>query len=279
MARDRIDVIADDDDWADKNSPFALVSRLKNWPVKDLVALSLCVIAAGAIAVNALFLQTGPHPAPIFALAPPEPPKVAPVAAAGPRAASPDATGAVTVLLPRPRPAEIAAVRPAEATRTDGQGLRPRGELISGIQRELAQRGFYDGPLDGFYGPKTDSAIRDFEQAARLRPSIEPNETLLAAIIRSTVTFGRPMPPAVIPVASRPDPLGELIAPPAKKILAVQRALSLYGYGQIHQNGILDPDTEAAIEKFERDRKLPVTGQVTDRVMRELAVVTGRPLE
>jgi hypothetical protein len=34
-----------------------------------------------------------------------------------------------------------------------------------------------------------------------------------------------------------------------------------------------------AIEKFERSRRLPVTGQVTDRLIRELAVVTGRPLE
>ena len=37
--------------------------------------------------------------------------------------------------------------------------------------------------------------------------------------------------------------------------------------------------TRAAIEKFERDRGLPVTGQISDRLVRELAAMTGRPLE
>ena len=43
--------------------------------------------------------------------------------------------------------------------------------------------------------------------------------------------------------------------------------------------GIVDAETEAAIERFERERKLPITGQASDRVARELAAMTGRPLE
>jgi peptidoglycan hydrolase-like protein with peptidoglycan-binding domain len=62
-------------------------------------------------------------------------------------------------------------------------------------------------------------------------------------------------------------------------VTAVQRALSDFGYGQIKPTGVYDPDTRAAIEKFERDHKLPVTGQLSDRVVRELAAMTGRPLE
>jgi hypothetical protein len=34
-----------------------------------------------------------------------------------------------------------------------------------------------------------------------------------------------------------------------------------------------------AIEKFERDRNLPVTGKISDRFVRELSSMTGRPLE
>ncbi|HEY5217766.1 MAG TPA: peptidoglycan-binding protein, partial [Pseudolabrys sp.] len=30
---------------------------------------------------------------------------------------------------------------------------------------------------------------------------------------------------------------------------------------------------------FERDHRLPVTGQISDRFVRELAAMTGRPLE
>ena len=36
---------------------------------------------------------------------------------------------------------------------------------------------------------------------------------------------------------------------------------------------------EVAIERFERERRLPITGQISDRFTRELAAVTGRPLE
>jgi peptidoglycan hydrolase-like protein with peptidoglycan-binding domain len=66
---------------------------------------------------------------------------------------------------------------------------------------------------------------------------------------------------------------------PSKRVLAVQRALADFGYAQIKPTGVLDPETQVAIERFERERKLPVTGQVSDRVARELASITGRPLE
>jgi peptidoglycan hydrolase-like protein with peptidoglycan-binding domain len=76
-------------------------------------------------------------------------------------------------------------------------------------------------------------------------------------------------PPAALP--DRPAP--------SKRVVAVQRALAEYGYGQIKPTGLVDAETQAAIEKFERERKLPVTGQPSDRVTRELAALTGRPLE
>ena len=44
-------------------------------------------------------------------------------------------------------------------------------------------------------------------------------------------------------------------------------------------SGTYDPETRAAIERFERERKLPVSGQVSDRLTRELSAMTGRPLE
>src|SRR5207244_8881235 len=65
----------------------------------------------------------------------------------------------------------------------------------------------------------------------------------------------------------------------SNRIIALQRALADYGYGQIRPTGIIDGDTRAAIEQFERERKLPITGQASDRVVRELAAMTGRPLE
>jgi peptidoglycan hydrolase-like protein with peptidoglycan-binding domain len=62
-------------------------------------------------------------------------------------------------------------------------------------------------------------------------------------------------------------------------VAAVQRTLTEYGYGQLKPTGTMSADTLAAIQKFERERKIPVTGQITDRLVHELAAVTGRPVE
>jgi hypothetical protein len=43
--------------------------------------------------------------------------------------------------------------------------------------------------------------------------------------------------------------------------------------------GTIGADTQAAISKFERDRKLPVTGQMSDRLVKELTAMTGRPID
>ncbi len=76
----------------------------------------------------------------------------------------------------------------------------------------------------------------------------------------------------------RNDPIAELIGP-SPRIMAVQRVLTEYGYGQIKPSGFLDRPTSAAIEKFERERKLPVTGRVSDRLVDDLAEMVGHPVE
>ena len=75
----------------------------------------------------------------------------------------------------------------------------------------------------------------------------------------------------------RPPPQGDLHL--LNKVAAVQRALTEYGYGQLKPTGVIGTDTQAAIQKFERDRKMPVTGQLSDRLIRDLTVLTGRPIE
>ncbi len=80
-------------------------------------------------------------------------------------------------------------------------------------------------------------------------------------------------------VAARPnDPIAQLIGM-SSRIMAVQRALSDYGYGQIRPSGIVDEPTRAAIERFERERGLPVTGKMSNRLVSELAAMIGHPLD
>jgi peptidoglycan hydrolase-like protein with peptidoglycan-binding domain len=221
-------------------------SRLVHWHLREWLVVIGAVFVVGTVVVNALFLQDGPHPSPFFA-----------------KGTTVPAPKTLPMTLPRPRPIEIRA----DLSTNSVQG-RSRAQIVADIQRELAQRGFYDGPADGNYSPKTDIAIRDFEHAAQMRPSTEPDETLLRTITHSTIKAP--------PVAG--DPIAGLLSP-SKRLIALQRALIDYGYGNIKATGSYDPPTRGAIEAFERSRKLPVTGLVSDRMTRELAAMTGRPLE
>lgn len=252
---------------------------------RDAIAAVVAAAALTAVIVNAAFLQTGPHPAPMFASKPVPSPVPAPksIRVVGQEFTGPPPQSALPKTRPvesdlskseplKPEPAKPDITRP-EAPITQ----RPRNEVIADIQRELTRRGFYDGAADGVFGPKTNAAMRDFEQASGLRPGAEPNEVFLRALMRSPAKAGPQGAAAVRPPAS--DPIAELIAPSSKRIFAVQRALTDYGYGQFRPNGSLGPETKAAIESFERARKLPVTGQISPRLMRELAIVTGRDLD
>jgi peptidoglycan hydrolase-like protein with peptidoglycan-binding domain len=239
--------------------------RRIGWGAGEAVAVLAGTGVGLAIVVNALFLQSGPHPAPLFRSSPVPP------------AVPTDATSTAAVAMPRPRPPEAATPKMSETTapKMELQAIaRTPGETLAEIQRELGRRGFYDGPIDGMHGPRTDSAIRDFEQAAGLKAGVQQNEALLQAILKSGATAAQPpRPPA--PVSSRNDAIAELLMP-AKRVTAIQRALTQFGYGQIKPTGVVDNETRAAIEKFERDHKLPVTGQPSERLARELAVATGR---
>jgi hypothetical protein len=194
---DLFDDAAEDEDPSDRRSRWrALVAR-----PKDLVSLGLAVAATAGIILNALFLQSGPHPAPIFA------------ALSNP--ASAESTSSITAALPRPRP------------------------------------------------PQLDHSGND----------------LFAPIV---VSVGKPAPAktgmAPSPAASpRQDSIADLLDS-SSRLVAVQEVLTQFGYGQIKPTGILGPETKAAIEKFERERKLPVTGQMSERLVRELAVVKGGAL-
>jgi peptidoglycan hydrolase-like protein with peptidoglycan-binding domain len=116
-----------------------------------------------------------------------------------------------------------------------------------------------------------------------LKPAESKAGDPVANLLRTTAaapaaSANIPRPPAPIPAASR----NETIANPvlgSRRVAAVQRALTEYGYGQLKPTGTIGSDTQAAIQKFERDRKIPVTGQMSDRLVRELAAMIGHPVD
>jgi peptidoglycan hydrolase-like protein with peptidoglycan-binding domain len=276
----------------------------------DSLGILAATVATGAVLANALFLQVAPHPAPMMAVKPR--PVASDITSSLPR--TPPLARRSEVVAPKvepviAKPDAIAAKPDPIAAKIDAPSAARTRAIVTDIQRELSRRGFFDGPVDGVYGPKTDAAIRDFEQAAGLKGNSQPDDALLKLIMRSAVHAATPAAPAAAPartatttpaparaappapaaistptstsVPRPPAPIGRAAnaAAPAKRIISVQRALADFGYGQVAPTGVMGAETKTAIERFERERKLPVTGQVSDRLLRELAAVTGRPLE
>ena len=214
-----------------------LAMRLLLHSPKDMVAAALAVAAVIGILTNALFLQAGRHPSPMFGSSVVTLP--APVAA---------------VALPRPRPVE-AAVRAAEPIAAEARPVEARSVEVKPVEKSV-------DPMTNLVVKSTGSA-----PAAAHAANPAPKPSTAAAVAPSSVM----RPPASIPVS------GPSTA--SKRIAAVQRALTEYGYGQLKPTGTIGSDTQAAIQKFERDRKLPVTGQMSDRVVKELAAMIGHPVE
>jgi peptidoglycan hydrolase-like protein with peptidoglycan-binding domain len=76
----------------------------------------------------------------------------------------------------------------------------------------------------------------------------------------------------------RNDPIAELIGP-SQRIQAIQRVLSEYGYGQLKPSGVLDDATTQAIERFEREHKLPVSGRISDKLVGALGAMAGHSID
>jgi hypothetical protein len=124
---------------------------------------------------------------------------------------------------------------------------------------------------------------------APLPPARPPEVVTPAAAIT-------PAPPATLAPAPAPpvakpagrDPIGDLIrgvdpatvaGKDAAKVAAAQKALTKLGYAALKSDGVIGPGTRQAIEKFERDRRLPVTGELGPRTVRELSAQAGMPIE
>jgi hypothetical protein len=196
-----------------------LAMRMLLHSPKDMAAGLLAFAACSAIVANALFLQTGQHPSPMFGTA-------VHLSASSP--------------LPRPRPVE------ADAANSEPRLAEPR----------LAEPRLIE--------PRTNDPLANIIKATSGSP-------LSSTPMTSAPPVNVMRPPAPIPAPVQ--------ITGSRRVAAVQRALSENGYGQLRATGTIGADTQAAIQKFERERHMVVTGQMSDRLVKELTIVTGHPIE
>jgi peptidoglycan hydrolase-like protein with peptidoglycan-binding domain len=136
--------------------------------------------------------------------------------------------------------------------------------MVEAVQRELALSGFYTGPVDGLPGRRTKTSIAAYQKANGLAPTGEASQDLVDHIrlTREIVAASGMTDETGLP--QRSDP-----------IRRVQSVLSELGYLPGTIDGFLGEQTRDAIRQFERDRHLPVTGDVTEALMAELAKTSG----
>jgi Putative peptidoglycan binding domain len=212
-----------------------LMMRIFLHSPKDVLAGLLAAAAICAILANALFLQAGRHPSPMF----------------GSVVTLPSSQTTVASPLPRPRPVELIS-RPVEAEPPEIRPVEVKGADPRHVEIRSAD-------------PKGDA------KSDSRNPDPLANLVVKSTGAPAATPANMARPPAPIPATAQ--------SAGARRVAAVQRALTQYGYGQLKATGAVGSDTQAAITKFERDRKLPVTGQMSDRLVKELTAMIGHPID
>ncbi len=192
--------------------------------------------AMGFVWANALLWQSGPHPAPLFG---------------GSDTSVIHQTGSLKFLTV----SRDAAPLPQLRDELDEQYYRD-------LQSALKSLGYYSGDVDGIVGPMTRGAISAYQTAkgvpANGRPTIQLYQDIRQAARQASQDVG-----------------SASLADDHQTILSLQRVLADLGYGPGPVNGELTTSTEDAIRRFEADRGMPLTGRVSDTVLRELSSISG----
>jgi peptidoglycan hydrolase-like protein with peptidoglycan-binding domain len=203
-----------------------------------LATLALGGLCA-AIVVNAVVGQTGRHPAPMIAT------KSGHIPATIAQALEDGDTARMTL-------AQFA--RHSDVTAPESQ----QRMVVAAIQQQLTDLGNYEGEVDGLPGPKTEEAIKAYQRKHDLQVDGKATAELL-----DRIRFNRRI--AEIAKPSVPDP----------RVQLVQSGLSELGYSPGPVDGLLGDQTRDAIRKFERDRRLPASGEISVRLIDELRKITG----
>lgn len=208
---------------------------------KDTLAGLVAVAAISAIVANALFLQTGRHPAPMFGTVINLP-----------------APSSVPLSNPLPRPRPVGA---------DTSPLEPRATEFRAEPKSVEPKSVEPKPVERVAERAPEKPV---EATASTPRSADP----LTNLVKQTTST-----PSSVAVARPPAPIPAQQSPAVRRIAGVQRALSEYGCGNLKVTGAMSGETQSAIQKFEREHKMQVTGQVSDRLLRELAAAIGHPVE
>ena len=133
---------------------------------------------------------------------------------------------------------------------------------VAALQATLHLRGFYSGDVDGLEGNQTRLALRRLQLSAGLEPTGSLNSETRAAL----------GPYAKTPLGSRLISRGLS----GWDVAALQYLLAWHGFPSGTMDGRFSARTEAALMRFQRWARLPVTGVVDSRTVAALRLPPAR---
>lgn len=217
-------------------------------------ALSLLVI--GAVFVNAAWYQTGKHPSPLFST----------------RTAAASIEAAEVVDKNTSPSTKISAPSRASATKASA-------DLLREIQTALSVRGYYEGKLDGVYGSRTKKAISRFQGDRGQTVDGEPTVRLLTQVLLSASSRPQEVPlpkqPQIAQKSVEVKTVALRASEPAEErvdglIAQIQSGLKAYGYDELKVDGKMGQNTATAIQRFQLDYGMKITGEPSGTVLQKL---------
>ncbi|NEP25805.1 peptidoglycan-binding protein [Moorena sp. SIO3I6] len=140
--------------------------------------------------------------------------------------------------------------------------LRPgsNGESVTKLQNRLKDLGFYKGPITGYYGKLTETAVKDYQLSRELPANgIADSRTLSALRGNSGI--------AVAATIITPLKRGSR----GTRVNSLQNRLISLGYYKGLKDGVFGPATEAALKRYQRDKGLFPNGIADARTFSSLA--------
>lgn len=145
--------------------------------------------------------------------------------------------------------------------------------VVRAVQRELAERGYEVGAVNGQLSDQTRTAISSFQKKEGLAVTGLPSDDLLRQIL-----LGDSIAPSVTTGSLAASDSIAANAAEYDTVLRVQKALAELGYAPGAVDGAWGENTASAVAAFQRDRNMKQTGTITPELLREFQRVTGRDL-
>lgn len=223
------------------------------------VAAALLIIVLIAIMFNALVLQRSPHPAPLFGRTIALPPS------------RPAAQTASQPPVPVERPTRELAREPAAAS--EPEAAKPARDPIADL---LKTGGAPHPAVVNMHHHANPEAASEAKPA----PSRDPISQLLKAQSPASESGRETRQESARQETARQEAAKQEAGKqePSRTVASAQRALVKLGF-VLKPDGVNGAATRQAIEQFERDHGLPVKGELTPKVLRELAARSGQTIE